>query len=223
MGIMEFLGSVGAAIGAVLSLNPDAIEWIWSDPDRLAIAVTVAILAGASLMLGDSVILYLNRLRGWRFALTLLLNGVGLALLYAVQAGVIVLIGPWIAGYSPGLELILTGAMLATAPLVFGMFVLIPYFGPGIAVCLQVWAMVALWMINGVLFATDRWTALWITLLAWLCMQVLSRAFATPVARVGDWIWRLISGRPSMITASDLLSGHLFLPLEQRFSREAAL
>jgi hypothetical protein len=218
MGIVEFLEAVGRAIGGVLSLNPDNATWIATHPQRSGIAVAVAVLAGASMLLGDSMILFFNRLRGWRFALTLVLNGIGMALLYLVQAVVVYLVGPLLTGFQPGLPLVAIGVLLATAPLVFGVFVLIPYFGPAIAVVLHVWGMIALWVIVDVLFRTDQWTALLITVIAWACMQVLSRAFAVPIRWAGDRIWRVVSGQPSMITGSDLLSGHLFMPLGQRFN-----
>lgn len=217
MGAIEFIGAVGKAILVVLGLNPDDAGWFVEHPQRLGIAIAIAVLAGISSLLGDSVVLFFNRLRGWRFALTLLLNGVGLVLLYLVQAAVVYLAGPWLTGQQVGLPSVVTGVMLATAPLVFGFFVLIPYVGPAIAVILQVWGLVALWLILDVLYATDHWTALLITLIAWACMQVLSRAFAVPITWVGERIWRLISGQPAMITGSDLLSGHLFMPLQQRF------
>jgi len=220
MGIVEFFGSVWRAIWGVLGLNPENAKWIATDPNRVAIAIAVAVIAGASTLLGDSVILFFNRLRGWRFALTLVLNGVSMAVLYLVQAAVVYLVGPLITGFQPGLAQVVTGVLLATAPLVFGVFVLVPYFGPAIAATLQVWGMVALWVIIDVVFRTDHWTALLITGIAWVSMQVLSRAFAAPIAWFGDRIWRLISGQPSMITGSDLLSGHLFMPLEHRFEAE---
>lgn len=221
MGILEFLGAVGRVIVGVLGLDVGNADWIAQHPQRLGIAVAVAAIAGIFTLLGDAVVIFFNRLRGWRFALTLALNGIGMVLLYLVQAAVIYVIGPLISGFDPGFTAVVTAVLLATAPLVFGVFVLVPYAGPAIAGFLHVWGMVALWVIVDVVFRTDHWTALWITLISWLCMQVLSRAFAVPIRWIGDWIWRLVSGQPSMITGSDLLSGHLFLPLGQRFDPEA--
>lgn len=220
MGILEFLGAVGRVIAGVLGLDVGNADWIAQHPQRLGIAVAVAVLAGISTLLGDAVVIFFNRLRGWRFALTLGLNGLGMVLLYLVQAVVIYLVGPLISGFYPGFTAVVTAVLLATAPLVFRVFALVPYAGPAIAGFLQVWGMVALWVIVDVVFHTDHWTALWITLISWLCMQVLSRAFAVPIRWIGDRIWRLVSGQPSMITGSDLMSGQLFLPLGQRFDPE---
>jgi len=217
-----FLGAVGKAIWGVWTLDTSTAEWFRGHPLNLQIAVTIAVLAGASTLLGDSVVLFFNRVRGWRFAFTLLLNGVAMVLLYALQALVIAGIGHLLLGRGPGLAAVTRGVMLATAPLVFGLFALVPYFGPAIARVLQAWGVVALWVVNIVLFDTGLWTGLVITASGWLVMQGLSWAFARPVAWIGDRIWRLVTGKPFMLTGRDLLSGHLFLPLGQQFDPEEA-
>ena len=57
--------------------------------------------------------------------------------------------------------------MLSTAPLIFGLFTLMPYLGPGVARVLQAWSVVALWVIVAVTYDVDRWTALAITGAGW--------------------------------------------------------
>lgn len=219
-GFASFLDAVWRAIGGVLSLDTATAVWLRDHPQSLEIAIAVAVFAGISTLLGDCVVLFFNRLRGWRFAFTLLLNGVAMVALYLLQALVIWVLGPLVTGHQPKLATVATGVMLATAPLVFGVFALIPYFGPAIQAFLQVWGLVALWVTVDVMFATDHWSALLVTVLGWGCMQVLSWAFAKPVAWAGERIWRLVSGTPAMLTGRDLLSGHLFLPLGHRFETD---
>lgn len=216
-GFVDFLAAVGRAIWGVWTLDTSTAQWFSVHPRNLELAITVAVLAGVSTLLGDSVVLFFNRVRGWRFGFTLLLNGVAMVALYALQAVVIAIVGPLVLGHSPGPGSVTRGVMLATAPMVFGVFVLVPYFGPAIARFLQAWGVIALWVIVAVLFGVSAWPALLVTSIGWLTMQLLSWAFARPVTLIGDRIWRLVTGKPSMMTGRDLLSGHPFLPLGHQF------
>jgi hypothetical protein len=210
----EFWETVWLVIWSVVTGDESATEWFRVHPMSVEMAVTIAAVAGLSTLLGDSVILFLNRVRGWRFAVTMALNAFGFVLLYALQALVIDIVGPLVVGHGPGLATVTKGVMLATAPMIFGFLVLIPYLGPAIARLLQVWGLIILWLVNEVLFETDLWTALLITGIGWGVMQLLSWSLSRPVNWIGDRIWRLATGKPSMMTGSDLLSGHMFMPLD---------
>jgi hypothetical protein len=213
-GFLGFLDALGRAIRGVLTLDTSLGEWLSSYPFAGWVSVTIAVLAGASTLLGNSVVLFLNRVRGWRFAISLLLNGLGFAALYVMQALVIALVGFLVTGERLSLLIAAQAVLLATAPLLFGFFELIPYLGTGIARLLQAWGVVALWAVVGTLYQVDRWTALLITLLGWGAMQLLSWALARPLTALGRWVWRLATGNPTILTAKDLLSGHQFVPVE---------
>ena len=221
-GFFDFMASVWLVIWGVLAVDPGVTDWFRAHPLNLEISMTVAALAGVSTLAGDSVVLFLNRVRGWRFLITLLLNALGFVLLYALQALVIAIVGPLVVGHSPGLAAVTRGVMLATAPMIFGIFVLIPYLGPAIARVLQAWGLLVLWVVVDALFDTDIWTALLITAIGWGVMQLLSWSLARPVGWVGDRIWRLATGKPSMMTGRDLLSGHMFMPLDYQLEIEEA-
>lgn len=213
-GFLDFIASVGLAIWTMLTLDPDAEAWFTTHPLTLAVAATVAALAGASTLLGNSVVLFLNRVRGWRFAVTVLLNGVAMVLLYVLQALVIWAIGPLIVGSSPPLLTVLRAVMLATAPMVFGFLGLIPYAGPGITRLLQAWGVLTLWQVVAIIFPGGLLGSLSVTLAGWGVMQLLSWSLSRPVAWVGDRIWRILTGTPSMMTGRDLLNGDWFIPLD---------
>jgi hypothetical protein len=213
-GFFDFIATVWLVIWGVLTGDTSITEYFRLHPLTLEIAVTVAALAGISTLLGDSVVLFLNRVRGWRFAVTMLLNALGFVLLYALQAFVIAIVGPLIVGHTPGLATVTRGVLIATAPMIFGFLVLIPYLGPAIARVLQAWGLLVLWLVNEVLFQTDLWTALVITGIGWGVMQLLSWSLSRPIGWIGDRIWRVVTGKPSMMTGRDLLSGHMFMPLD---------
>lgn len=213
-GFLGFLDALGRTIAGILTFDTSLGGWLAGYPLVGWVAVTIALLAGISTLLGDSVVLFLNGIRGWRFGVSLALNGVGFVLLYAVQALVIALVGYLVTGERLSLTVATWAVLLSTAPLVFGFFELIPYLGTGLARVLQAWGVVALWVITGALFRVDRWTALLITLVGWGVMQLLSWLLARPLTAIGRRVWKVMTGHSTMLTAHDLLSGHVFAPVE---------
>ncbi len=209
----SYLATVLEAAQRAWRFDSGLVAWIGSQEQRFSIALGVAILAGASVLLGNSVTLFLNRVHGLRFWFSILLNGVALALLYALQAVVILIAGLVVLGAVPQHSGIMVMVMLATAPMIFGFLVLIPWAGPGIARVLQVWSFLVLWSVVTASYGRGRWIGLLITLIGWGAMQFLSWAFAKPVTWIGDRIWRLVTGKPSMLTGHDVLAGHPFMPV----------
>lgn len=220
-GAAEFVGSVGRALWGVWTLDAENTRWLADDPNASWIAIAIAILAGASTLLGNSVVLFLNRVRGVRFALSLLFNGLGFVALYTVQALIIAVVGYLVTGQRLDVGMSTWAVLLATAPLVFGFFELIPYLGPGIARLLQAWGLIALWVIVEVLYQVNHWAALLIVGVGWGVMQLVSWLVSRPLAALGRLVWRLTTGLPTMITASDLLSGHMFTPVEVDLGQSA--
>lgn len=220
-GFLEFLGDVVATIGVVLGMDSARADWFEALPNKNLIAITIAMLAGISTLIGNSVVLFINRVRGWRFAVTLVLNGIAMVLLYLVQAVMVALVAPWVIGSAgPGIGVVVRSVMLSAAPLVFGFLVLIPYLGPAIGRVLQAWSVVALWVIVSVAFDTDLVHALVITLIGWGAMQAVSWGLSRPMKWLTDKIWQLISGRPSLLSGTDLLSGDFFIPLDADFIKQ---
>lgn len=184
-----FVATVLEAAQRAWRLDPGVLAWVDQKPLPLYTAIWVAILAGASTLLGNSVVLFINRVQGLRFWFSIFLNGLALALLYAVQAVTIFVAGLVVVGRGPSLRDITLAVMLSTAPMIFGFFVLIPFAGPGIARILQVWSFLALWAVVAASYGQGRWVGLLITVIGWGLMQLLSWAFARPVTWAGDRIW----------------------------------
>lgn len=220
-GLLEFFGDVVMTIGMVLGLDSSRADWFEALPHKTAVAVVIAMLAGSSTLIGNSVVLFINRVRGWRFAITVVLNGVAMVILYVVQAVMVALVAPLVVGNAgPGLGTVVRSVMLSSAPLIFGFLVLIPYLGPAIGRVLQAWSVVALWAVVSVAFDTDLVHGLVITLIGWGAMQLVSWGLSRPMKAVTDKIWQLISGKPSLLSGNDLLSGDFFIPLDADFIKQ---
>lgn len=217
--MLDFMATVGKAIWGVWTLDRSMAEWFAAEPRALLVSLTIAALAGVSTLLGNSVVLFLNRVRGWGFVVSLALNGLAMVGLYLAQAAVIAVVGYLVTAERLTAQLAITSVMLSTAPLLFEFFVLMPYLGPGVARVLQVWSLLSLWVIVAVTYDVDRWTALVITGAGWAIMQGASWLLAKPLTRLADRIWVALTGHHTMLSAQDLLSGHQFVPVEFSFER----
>lgn len=176
-------------------------------------AIGVALLAGASTVLGHVAILMLNRIKGFRLVTSVLLSALALAVLYSTQAAV-----TWAVATAalrrplPLLPLLLV-ALLALAPLVFNFVTALPHLGLGIGRVLQMWSYLIMWLGVGTTFGVDwRW-ALGITIVGWVAMQLLERLVDRPANWAYSRLWTLATGRPVMVTSTDILAGMPIIPV----------
>ncbi len=211
-GFLGFVGTVLEAAARSRQLDPGLLAWVEAQPDPVWVVLSVAMVAAASTLLGNSVVLFINRIRGVRFWFAIALNGASLVLLYLLQALATWLAGSLVVGGRTLLH-VTFAVLLSTGPLWFGVLAMIPFVGPWIARALQVWSLLSLWVLVAVGYETGLWAGLLVAALGWGTTQVLAWAFAKPVTWLGDRFWQLLTGRPSMLTGHDILAGHPFMPV----------
>jgi hypothetical protein len=204
------LVAVVDAVGRALALDPALLAEA-GHPRFLPVASGVALLAGASTMVGHSVILFLNRVRGLRFALAIVGTGLWAVFFFLLQGLVVGVVGRFAFGRSPAWIELLSIVFLSAAPLCFNFLILIPHFGPFIGRVLEVWAFFILLVGVAVAFDVTRWLALAITVAGWLVRHTLARLVARPVSWLSARVWRFLTGGPILVTAYDVLAGHLFV------------
>jgi hypothetical protein len=193
------------AIGIALSLSPGLLR-LATDPGGLnRVALAVAGLGGASLLLGESVVLFLNRVPPVRFALSLLLNGMIFAGELTVWAATIWWLGTWGLGADVTLSTMVNLVALGAAPFVFGFLVLAPYMGPAIARVLWVWSLLI--TVRAVAFGLGTGIALAAAMagLGWLLVLGLSRTLGRPVIRARNLAWESLVGPRTHTHARDIL------------------
>jgi hypothetical protein len=215
MSVLELLSAVLAAVGDV---------WTFRAPARLthpheavwAPAIGVAVLAGLSMMLGNAVVFTINRVSGLRMLAGMAMGAVFMALLRMLSATVIAF-AAWAVtqGRIDG-EMIAITYLFALAPLALSVLVFIPHLGLGIGRLLEVWSVLCLVALLSPVLGVGRWTALAISVGGWFLSQLVSRLLARPVAALGSRVWTLATGRTSILTANDILSGATFVPLERQ-------
>ena len=129
--VWEYFGLVLEAIGYTLRLDPRVYSEVILHPEGAAIIRGIVFLAGMSMLLGQSLMLFVNRVRRGRFLLSLVINGLVFLITYAVW-GIFVAFIAWLMFDVNIVELVIILFLvgLSTAPLVFGFLILIPYMGP---------------------------------------------------------------------------------------------
>lgn len=197
------------ALAAALTLSPAGLAGAgaWA-------AVGVAALAGLSTMLGHSAVLTLNRIGGLRLLSTLLLNATVLATLRLLQVAVTWVVASVVLGRPlQGGALVIVG-LLSLAPQVFAVVTALPHVGLLIGRALEAWGYLVLVVGVSAAFEIRLPLALGVSLAGWIIMQVASRLLKAPAAWLGSKLWTLATGRPTMVTARDILAGTPLIPLE---------
>lgn len=204
-GLFTYLSALWRTIGYALTLNQDLFAWFEANEQARLLAIGLVVLAGASSLLGQSVILFVNRVRKGRFFLSLFVNGLLLAVEYVVVAIVIRIVGGLVIGAPIATGTLFRMVALSTAPLVFGFFVLMPYMGPVIGRILSVWSALILIGVVRYHYQSTPWEALVVVGIAWLAMLALTNTIGKPVIALRNRIWHRVVGSSLDATAEDIL------------------
>lgn len=189
---------------AAWALQSGAFQTVEAHPQGGALALTVLMLAGVSLTLGQSVVLFINRVNPLRFVLCLLVGALVFAIGVWFWVGSVWLIATLILGYKQSLPGVLRAVSLAHAPLLFGVFVLLPYLGTFVYRLLYVWTLLAILTALMATFQLNFWQALECGVLGWLFVEGLEHFAEQPVRAFLDWIWRITTGKPTRISVEEL-------------------
>jgi hypothetical protein len=176
-------------------------EYQWS---RWVVA-GIVFLAGASTLLGQSAVLFINRVRKSRFIISLITNGLIFHISYIAWGFTVWLVGRVLFEMNPPLGQFVRMVGLSTAPLVFSFFVLIPWMGPFVGKVLNVWSFLILFAIVQFEFNIGYWGALLCVGLGWLLSLALTNVLGKPVVALRNKIFQMVSGSDLNVTAEDIL------------------
>lgn len=204
-GILVYLLLVLATILDVLRLNPRALDIVERTPQAGWVVGGVVFLAGVSTLLGESAILFINRVRRGRFIVSLITNGIVFLISYAVWGLTVYVIGRILFEVNPPLGEFIRMVGLSTAPLVFGFLILIPWMGPFIAKVLNVWSLLILLVIVEHEFQIGFWPAALCVALGWLVSLGFSNTIGRPVVALRNKLFQMVTGTRMDSTVDDLL------------------
>lgn len=188
--LVEYLRLVWQTLGEALRLNPELVETVEAVPEAFWVVLAIPFLAGISMLLGHSIVLFANRITPGRFVWSLLIYGVYFICAELLSAMTIWLVAGWVFDADQSFSVALRIIFLASAPLVLGVFILIPHFGALIEWILRVWGVLIAINLVGYTFGLVIWQAVVTAVLAWALLQIVERIFNRPLTVVRDAVWR---------------------------------
>jgi hypothetical protein len=191
--VSHFLADLAQVIGLALGFTSDLPQAVLALPHPGLLALAVAVLAGISQLVGDSVILFVNRVRPRPFVAALGMNGLIFALSLAAEGVVIWLVARNVFGTDEPLWMGVLVAFLGSAPLVFGFFIMAATLGPPVGQLLRLWS----WLITLLAvrdgFGLALWQALICMALAWLLVWLINVLFGRPLGLLNEMLWRPVT------------------------------
>ena len=142
--VLGFLALTADLAAKAIGFSPSAFVRAAGSPEAQSAAILIAFLAGVSEMLGQSVVLVVNRVPLYRFLASLGFTGASYGLTVVTWSVAVLIVAPLTPVGAVGLGefAAVTGVLaLAFAPRLFGVFSIAPYFGAAFGNMLEVWSM----------------------------------------------------------------------------------
>ncbi|WP_179228684.1 YIP1 family protein [Leptolyngbya ohadii] len=177
-----------------ITLNTETFQQIQTLPLSSRGAFYIVLFAGLSQAIGQSIILFVNRVKPIRFVLSLVIASFLFAIGYLFWA-----ISTWAVKnvlFPPAvsLEHVYRTLGYAYAPQLFGFLVALPYFGVPISVLLSIWSFLALLTGLAISLRLSVEQALVCGFLGWLVLEILQRTIGRPVSAIGQWLSNRVAG-----------------------------
>jgi Yip1 domain len=192
--IWHFIQSFFGLVGGALRLDPAAFKAVQTSAGTNLLTLTILILAGISLTLGQSVVLLSNKVTPRRFVSSILLNGAIFVVSVLIWVAIFQLVGRLVFGVKVPFFQMARAVSLAYAPLLLSFFVLLPYLGSFLDHVLDVWSFLAMLVALSVTLHLDFWQALVCALLGWVLIQLLKYTIGRPIVTLQRWLRQAVAG-----------------------------
>ena len=176
----------------VLLLRPETFKSMTDLPLSLVAGILIVLLAGLSQTFGQSVMLFVNRVRPLRFVLSVAIAAVIFVFDYNFWVLSTWLVAGWLFEVNLPLKEVIVTLGFSYAPLLLGFLMVIPYFGMPILIVLSIWTLMAIATGLGAISSLGIWQAFECCLGGWLVLQLSQRVFGKAIAlytgKIVDWV-----------------------------------
>jgi|tagenome__1003787_1003787.scaffolds.fasta_scaffold20057077_1 hypothetical protein len=193
-------------VGSALALDRSALAAAATAPGALRVAMLIALLGGASLMLGQSVILFANRVSRRRFATCLGIAGLVYVAGLVAWAVTIWLSARLVFRLDIPVRTIMISIGIGQAPLVFGFLCLFPAIGSSLQRILVGYSLLVVVAALSAVLGMRVWQAGLLAAAGWFFRAGLDRLLNRPLAGARAWLWRASTGRATPITRQEALA-----------------
>jgi len=180
-------------LAGVLALRTDAFGAALA-PGFAVVAALVVLGAGFSDAVGQSVVLFANRVKALRFGFSLAVNAVLFAFGFAFLVLSTWLILHFARASAVSLEPLAVALAVAYAPLLFSFLAALPYLGVPVLWALRVWHLLAMVVAVSVVAGVSPFEALVDVGVGWLGVAIAHQTFGKPVAMLGEMILNAVAG-----------------------------
>ena len=151
--ILEIWSNFWTLIGGALTLNGQVLLLARDAPRAYWAAMIIAVVAGISLMLGQSVVLFANRVPPGRFPATLFAGSVAFVSRLALWSFSIWVVGVISPRYALPIGIIFLAVCFGQAPQLFSFFEMLPYLGSSLRRVLDAYSLIVVvaglrWMLD---------------------------------------------------------------------------
>jgi len=199
------LSTILAAIGGALALNPDTFVHLRDDPPSTIPVLIVLLLAGVSLTIGQSVVLFANRVRPRWFLLALLGSGVAFIVRLFLWGVTIALVCDYVLKVPAPPRLILVAVSVGQVPYLLGFLVLLPYVGVLLRRLLDAYALVIVVAALAAMLEISLPRALAAAALGWGLQALAAALLQRPLAGLPPWLWDATAPRRAPVHVEQLL------------------
>lgn len=187
-----------------LRLDPSIYILLQESTHGLRYAALVVTLAGVSESIGQSVVLFLNRVQPKRFVLAVSITTINHIVGYFLWTAVIWSVGNLLSQTEQSWYAVAVVVGLAYAPQLFAFFELTPYLGNLIWGILTLWSMVAIVVALHYGLGIETWQALLVSALGWIVVQAIRRTVGRPIMRFQMWMQHRAAGVPLLVKQDDV-------------------
>lgn len=206
------LPSFPEIIRLALRLNP----WIFTEIQVTTrggyVALGVVVLAALSESLGQSIVLFLNRVQPRRFAVTLAISTLSNIVGYLLWTLTVWLVVRYAFNLHIPIQIVANVVGLAYAPQLFAFFELTPFLGNLFGLLLSLWSMVAIIVAINAGLGLEVWQATVSSGLGWLLIQIWRRSLGRPLYGLRKFLERRTAGVPLEVTLQNVGNLRKFQP-----------
>jgi predicted Abi (CAAX) family protease len=196
--------SLGDVLAGAFQLQAEVFRFVSEFSGGLIQAILIVLLAGLSLAIGQSIVLFINRVKPGRFIFSLILS----AILYTFGFLFLVFSTWLICLFSRSIDISL-GTLtkvfgLSYAPFLFSFLGALPYLGYPILTILSVWRLLAMVIGFSAVANVETGTAFAYLAIGWFILQLLENTIGQPIARLGKAIADRVAGVDLISSRKDL-------------------
>jgi hypothetical protein len=187
-------------IGATLRLGGE--HYLDLGEVQLRWLLWIVYLAGLSAALGQSLVLFVSRVKPHRFVASLALSAAIFVAGFLLWSLSVWSVGTFGYGREVPYPAVLRAIALAYSPYLFSFFILTPYLGSFLWVALSIWSLLALVIASSVVLDLSLWQALLCNSAGWLLLQLLARTIGRPVVWLTGNLRKWVAGTGLSSTAA---------------------